>query len=157
MKHEQHKRTQSSQIRHCQWLAPDYTVVWSGRQRYGDLALRSDWAQAPICGGNEGRGDTPRAPRALAAQRLVTQPLAISAGVILAYIHHGADTSLTLPFLQAVKPQLAIIAVGADYLLDHPHVVTLKKLQAIPTHRTDQQGSIEVVSDGEQYWVITER
>jgi len=71
--------------------------------------------------------------------------------------HHGADTSLTLPFLQAVNPQLAIISVGADNRFGHPHGVTLEKLQAIPTYRTDQQGSIEVVSDGERYWVITER
>jgi beta-lactamase superfamily II metal-dependent hydrolase len=33
----------------------------------------------------------------------------------------------------------------------------VEKLQAIPTYRTDQQGSIEVISDGQRYWVGTER
>jgi competence protein ComEC len=71
--------------------------------------------------------------------------------------HHGADTSLTLPFLQAVNPQLAIISVGADNLFGHPDELTLEKLEGTPTYRTDQQGNIEVVTDGERYWVVTER
>ncbi len=62
-----------------------------------------------------------------------------------------------LPFLQAVNHRLAIISVGAGNHFGYPYGVTLEKLQAIPTYRTDQQGSIEVVSDGERYWVITER
>jgi competence protein ComEC len=71
--------------------------------------------------------------------------------------HHGADTSVTLPFLQAVNPQLAIISVGADNRFGHPADLTLEKLEGIPTYRTDQQGNIEVVTDGERYWVRTER
>ncbi len=71
--------------------------------------------------------------------------------------HHGADTSLTLPFLEAVDPQLAIISVGADNRFGHPHEETLEKLQGIHVYRTDQYANIEVVSDGERYWVSTER
>jgi competence protein ComEC len=71
--------------------------------------------------------------------------------------HHGADTSLTLPFLQAVNAQLAIISVGADNRFGHPHEVTLEKLQAIPIYRTDQQGTIELVSDGQHSWLPPRR
>jgi competence protein ComEC len=82
------------------------------------------------------------------------QPLT---SLVLKVPHHGADTSLTLRFLQAVNPQLAVISVGADNRFGHPAEVTVEKLQAIPTYRTDQQGSIEVISDGQRYWVGTER
>ncbi len=82
------------------------------------------------------------------------QPLT---SLVLKVPHHGAATSLTLPFLQAVNPELAIISVGADNDFGHPHKATLEKLQGMPTHRTDLQGSIELVSDGERYWVMMER
>jgi competence protein ComEC len=76
---------------------------------------------------------------------------------VLKVPHHGADTSLTLPLLQAVDPEVAIISVGADNRFGHPDEVTVEKLQDIPSYRTDQQGNLEVVSDGERYWVTTER
>lgn len=77
--------------------------------------------------------------------------------LVLKVPHHGGDTSLTLPFLQAVHPELAIISVGADNRFGHPDQVTLEKLEGIDTYRTDRQGSVEVATDGERYWVYTER
>jgi competence protein ComEC len=62
-----------------------------------------------------------------------------------------------LSFLEALNPLLAIIPVGADNRLGHPQEVTLEKLQDIPTCRTDQHGTIELVSDGWRYWLSTER
>lgn len=77
--------------------------------------------------------------------------------LVLKLPHHGADTSLGLPFLQAVDPQMAIISVGTDNYFGHPSEATLAKLQDVPTYRTDQQGTIQIVSDGERYWVATQR
>jgi len=77
--------------------------------------------------------------------------------LVLKVPHHGGDTSLTTPFLEAVGPELAVISVGADNRFGHPDKVTLEKLEDIPTYRTDQQGSLEVVTDGERYWVHTEQ
>jgi competence protein ComEC len=77
--------------------------------------------------------------------------------LVLKVPHHGGDTSLTLPFLQAVDPELAIISVGADNRFGHPDQVTLEKLGGIDTYRTDRQGSVEIVTDGQRYWVHTER
>jgi competence protein ComEC len=77
--------------------------------------------------------------------------------LVLKVPHHGGDTSLTTPFLEAVGPELAIISVGADNRFGHPDEVTLEKLGDIPTYRTDQRGSVEVVTDGERYWVHTEQ
>jgi competence protein ComEC len=64
---------------------------------------------------------------------------------------------LTTPFLEAVGPELAVISVGADNHFGHPDQATLEKLEGIPSYRTDHQGSIEVATDGQRYWVHTER
>ena len=76
--------------------------------------------------------------------------------LVLKVPHHGADTSLTLPFLRTVTPRLAAISVGADKRFGHPADLTLEKLEGIPTYRGDQQGHMEVVTDAEGYWVVTE-
>jgi len=77
--------------------------------------------------------------------------------LVLKVPHHGGDTSLTLPFLQAVNPQLAIISGGADNGFGHSDELTLETLENTRTYRTDQHGNVEVVSNGERYWVLTER
>jgi competence protein ComEC len=77
--------------------------------------------------------------------------------LVLKVPHHGADSALTLPFLQAVNPELAVISVGSDNRFGHPGELTLENLQGMPSYRTDQQGTTEVVSDGERYWVVSQR
>jgi competence protein ComEC len=77
--------------------------------------------------------------------------------LVLKVPHHGGDTSLTTPFLEAVNPELAIISAGADNRFGHPDEVTLDRLGDTPTHRTDIDGSIEVVTDGARYWIRTDR
>jgi competence protein ComEC len=77
--------------------------------------------------------------------------------LVLKVPHHGGDTSLTTPFLEAVNPELAIISAGADNRFGHPDEVTLEKLGDTTTYRTDLDGSIEIATDGERYWFCTER
>jgi competence protein ComEC len=81
------------------------------------------------------------------------------ASTILKSPHHGSDTSLNLRFLEAVNPQLAVIQVGADNQFGHPDPTTLAKLEerGVMVLRTDQNGTVEVVSDGERYWIKAER
>jgi competence protein ComEC len=76
--------------------------------------------------------------------------------LVLKVPHHGGDTSLTEPFLEAASPQLAIISVGVDNRFGHPNEVTLEKLEGIDTYRTDLDGTIEVISDGSVYWLRTD-
>jgi competence protein ComEC len=76
--------------------------------------------------------------------------------LVLKVPHHGGDTSLSVSFLDEVDPELAIISVGADNRFGHPDQVTMEKLEGIATYRTDRDGSIQVVTDGERYWVRTE-
>jgi len=69
--------------------------------------------------------------------------------------HHGSNTSSSAPFLAAVKPQIAIVSAGADNSYGHPHVDVLERLAAGKTAvlRTDELGTIEVITDGKGIWL----
>lgn len=76
---------------------------------------------------------------------------------VLKVPHHGSDTSSSATFLQAVNPQLVIISVGADNRFGHPSPEVLERLAGRTVLRTDERGTIEVVTDGSRLWVQTER
>jgi competence protein ComEC len=60
--------------------------------------------------------------------------------------HHGSKTSSTLPFLEAVDPELMLISVGLDNDYGHPSPTTLEKAAAlgIEVRRTDLEGRISL-------------
>lgn len=64
--------------------------------------------------------------------------------------HHGGRTSTSEEFLNKIEPQYAVISVekGNDY--GHPHKETIKRLEerGINILRTDEMGTIVLVSDG---------
>lgn len=64
--------------------------------------------------------------------------------------HHGSSTSTTKEFLDAVSPELAVISCGEGNKYGHPHAETLSKLTAASAeiYRTDEWGSVVLVSDG---------
>lgn len=64
--------------------------------------------------------------------------------------HHGSKYSTTTNFLNKVNPKYAIISVGKNNNYKHPEIETLNKLKNnnIEIHRTDQEGTIIVTSDG---------
>ena len=78
---------------------------------------------------------------------------------VLKVSHHGAQEASTASFLQKISPQLAVISVGKENRHGHPAGATLKRLQACGARilRTDQQGNIEVITDGQQLQVRTSR
>lgn len=63
--------------------------------------------------------------------------------------HHGSDTSTTSSFLSAVSPDAAVICCGAGNSYGHPSQATLNKLAGIPIWRTDLNGTIYAMTDGE--------
>lgn len=69
--------------------------------------------------------------------------------------HHGAKTSSSMQFLQAITPRLAVISVGSNNSYGHPSQDTLKRLGQVGARvlRTDVDGTIEIVSDGTQWWL----
>ena len=70
---------------------------------------------------------------------------------ILKVGHHGAITSTSQAFLDAVQPKYAIISIGAGNKYGHPADETLMKFQHmyISVYRTDKHGTIICTSDGE--------
>lgn len=78
---------------------------------------------------------------------------------VLRIAHHGADTSSSYEFLEAVSPKYAVISVGADNIYGHPSkTVTdnIKKL-GIQSFRTDTDGTVTFISDGEGIRVVCEK
>ena len=64
--------------------------------------------------------------------------------------HHGSETSTSQPFLDAVRPQYAVISCGVDNDYGHPDQVTLDRLEAAGAEvfRTDLQGTIVAFTEG---------
>jgi competence protein ComEC len=83
------------------------------------------------------------------------QPLA---SVVLKAGHHGADTSSGEAFLRAVAPRIIIISTGRDNPYGHPAPAMLARAAAIgaTVWRTDELGTLELVSDGRQMWWTAE-
>ncbi len=76
--------------------------------------------------------------------------------------HHGSSTSSTAGFLNAARPQIAVISVGADNTFGHPSTEVLNRLGEYlgpenRVYRTDENGTIEFTTDGEHLWVKKER
>ncbi len=73
--------------------------------------------------------------------------------------HHGANNASSDRFLDVVKPQLVIVSAGADNRFGHPHPDVLARVQqrGAKVLRTDVHGSIELVSDGESVWWMSEK
>ena len=65
--------------------------------------------------------------------------------------HHGSDTSCCEALLQAVTPTHVAISCGADNDYGFPHEALLSRLDAVGAtyHRTDEEGTLCYISDGE--------
>lgn len=74
---------------------------------------------------------------------------------ILKVPHHGSKNGLTNDLLEAANPKLAVISVGKNNRYGHPHEETLKILRDkdIKILRTDEDGEVEIISDGKGWWV----
>ncbi len=78
--------------------------------------------------------------------------------LVLKVGHHGSKTSSTMAFLQAVQPKIAIISCGKNNPYHVPHAPALRNLAAVgaKVYRTDQDGTVTVVTNGKEYRVETQ-
>jgi competence protein ComEC len=80
---------------------------------------------------------------------------------VLKVAHHGSSTSTTPDFLNAARPQVAVLSVGAENTFGHPDEDILTRLEALVgsnnIFRTDKSGTIEFTTDGQQLWSKTEK
>jgi len=76
---------------------------------------------------------------------------------VLKVAHHGSETSTTSQFLAAVDPEVAVISVGADNPFGHPSPEVVERLidrlGEDNIYRTDEDGTVEFITDGERLWV----
>lgn len=74
---------------------------------------------------------------------------------VLKIAHHGSATSSSQAFLGTVKPEIAVICVGAGNTYGYPHRETIKLLtrMGVEILRTDVEGTIVLQSDGTTWTV----
>jgi competence protein ComEC len=80
---------------------------------------------------------------------------------VLKVAHHGSSTSTSRQFLAAVDPEVAVICVGADNPFGHPSPEVMYRLiervGEDNVYRTDEDGTIEFITDGESLWVSSNK
>lgn len=69
--------------------------------------------------------------------------------------HHGAKTSTGAPFLLGVRPETSLVSAGENNKFDHPNIEVLERLSSVGSNifRTDQQGELTFVLDGEHFYL----
>ncbi|HKW49408.1 MAG TPA: DNA internalization-related competence protein ComEC/Rec2 [Gemmatimonadaceae bacterium] len=69
--------------------------------------------------------------------------------------HHGSSTSSSEPFLDAVRPRIALVSVGTGNSYGHPSAAVMATLAARGAQvlRTDRLGTIVVRTDGQRLMV----
>lgn len=85
-----------------------------------------------------------------AERKLIDRGLYLDSNV-LKVGHHGSKTSSCEEFLEKVKPEIAVISAGKENPYNHPHPEVLEVLDKydITVLRTDIDGDIKIISDGE--------
>ena len=80
---------------------------------------------------------------------------------VLKVAHHGGKTSTTPQFLAAVGSEIAVISAGVDNTFGHPSPEVVQRLEEMlgedRVYRTDENGTIEFITDGEKLWVRGEK
>lgn len=78
---------------------------------------------------------------------------------VLKVAHHGGSTSSTEKFLEAVQSEWAVISVEKENKKMVPSLRVLKRLERLGMKvlRTDQNGDIKIITDGESIDIFLER
>jgi competence protein ComEC len=90
------------------------------------------------------------------ALRASLRPAAVR---VLKVAHHGSATSTSAPFVEALRPQVAIVSCGRDNRFGHPVPAVLERLQSVGTrvYRTDHHGAVTIETDGKSVRATTIR
>jgi competence protein ComEC len=77
---------------------------------------------------------------------------------VLKVAHHGSKYSTGEPFLKEVLPDLAVVQAGKGNPYGHPAPEVLNRLEKYDVRvlRTDQNGDIKIISDGDILKIIKE-
>jgi competence protein ComEC len=91
------------------------------------------------------------------AERLLLEQGTGLSAQVLKVPHHGGRTSSSLPFLERVRPAVAVVSAGYRNRFRHPHQETLERYRAmgIDLFRTDLDGAVTITTDGRAINVTT--
>ncbi|MHB0976387.1 MAG: hypothetical protein ACYC1U_04235 [Candidatus Aquicultorales bacterium] len=72
--------------------------------------------------------------------------------------HHGAAGAADPSFFRAVSPGVSVVSVGEDNEYGHPSESALGKLKALGSKifRTDRDGTVKILTDGQRVEVVTD-
>jgi competence protein ComEC len=91
---------------------------------------------------------------------LITRRVNLSSNV-LKVAHHGSATSTSEEILAVVNPGVAVITVGEGNPFGHPSLEVIKRLEdklgQQNVYRTDEDGTVELITDGGRLWVRVEK
>jgi beta-lactamase superfamily II metal-dependent hydrolase len=75
---------------------------------------------------------------------------------LLKLAHHGSRNGTDARWLNLVQPELAVASLGRGNDYGHPHSETIALLRKyeIPLLRTDQRGTVSIVSDGHTWNLV---
>lgn len=73
--------------------------------------------------------------------------------------HHGSNTSTSYPFLKLVRPKIAILTYSKKNHYGHPVDRVIRNLQRVHAmiYSTAVFGDISIVTNGQGYFVLTEK
>ncbi len=110
------------------------------------LVLRLDWLAASVLL----TGDV-----GWAAEARMLEHGGPGSVVVLRVAHHGSRTSSSQAFLEATRPEFAVVSVGTRNPFRHPTPEVLARLTAIGAriYRTDLDGAIIMETDGTRLWI----
>jgi competence protein ComEC len=129
-------------------LHPHSPPSWSDSRNDDSLVLRLDYGERSFLLTADAGSATEAAMMASGA------PLDAD---VLKVGHHGSDGGTGEAFLRAVSPAIAVIQVGSDNTYGLPAPPLLERLAGVRTYRTDQDGRIEIGTDGDTLWAVEER
>jgi competence protein ComEC len=71
--------------------------------------------------------------------------------------HHGSRFSNSEPFIETTRPDAVVFSSGYLNRMNHPHPETLDRYKNsnIKTYRTDLNGSVQIISNGQKYTIRT--
>ena len=72
---------------------------------------------------------------------------------VLKTAHHGSSNGTTEKILEKIRPEVGLISSGKGNRYGHPHkeVLDVLKKFGVKILRTDENGTVEITSDGENY------
>jgi competence protein ComEC len=77
---------------------------------------------------------------------------------VLKVAHHGSKTSSTRAFLDAVRPDIAVISSGEGNRFGHPNADVVQRLDDYArVYNTASDGQVRFETDGHRLWVDTDR